>query len=211
MPNACTQCHKDRQNQWAAAEILKRYPEPKHGFQDFTDAFWLADQGDPRAAYPLIQVAANPAESAIARASALSRIARQPTREGMAVAMAALKDASPLVRRAALEVIEQLPPLERRSALPLLSDPSRIVRMQAAHALAPLAADAIARGAEVVSPRGERFTKDNIGERLNLRDFMDTMRGSGMVGGGPPPLSNSDRQAFANVLDRYLARMPDSP
>jgi uncharacterized protein YaiI (UPF0178 family) len=71
----------------------------------------------------------------------------------------------------------------------------------------PLAADAIKRGAEVVSSRGERFTDDNIGERLNMRDFMDTMRSSGMVGGGPPPLSNSDRQAFANVLDRYLARL----
>jgi uncharacterized protein YaiI (UPF0178 family) len=73
----------------------------------------------------------------------------------------------------------------------------------------PLAADAIKRGAEVVSSRGERFTRDNIGERLNMRDFMDTMRSSGMVGGGPPPLSNSDRQAFANVLDRYLARIGD--
>jgi Flp pilus assembly protein TadD/cytochrome c553 len=179
VPNACTQCHKDRQNQWAAAEILKRYPEPKHGFQDFTDAFWLADQGDPRAAYPLIQVAANPAESAIARASALSRIARQPTREGMAVAMAALKDASPLVRRAALEVIEQLPPLERRSALPLLSDPSRIVRMQAAHALAPLAADAIGDEHRSAFERAssefvaaERFNADRPENRSNLGGYL---------------------------------------
>jgi uncharacterized protein YaiI (UPF0178 family) len=70
----------------------------------------------------------------------------------------------------------------------------------------PLASDALKRGAEVVSPRGERFTEHNIGERLNMRDFMDTMRSSGLTGGGPPPLDNSDRQAFANVLDRFLAR-----
>jgi len=70
----------------------------------------------------------------------------------------------------------------------------------------PLAADAIARGAQAVSPRGERFTPDNIRERLNIRDFMDTMRASGLGNGGPPPLSNTDRQAFANVLDSYLAR-----
>jgi len=70
----------------------------------------------------------------------------------------------------------------------------------------PLAADAIARGAQAVSPRGERFTPDNIRERLNIRDFMDTMRASGLGSGGPPPLSNTDRQAFANVLDSYLAR-----
>lgn len=70
----------------------------------------------------------------------------------------------------------------------------------------PLAADAIARQAEVVSPRGERFTPDNIRERLTMRDFMDTMRSSGLTSGGPPPLSPTDRQAFANALDSYLAR-----
>lgn len=70
----------------------------------------------------------------------------------------------------------------------------------------PLAAEAIAKAAEVISPRGERFTKNNIGERLNMRDFMDTMRSSGLAGGGPPPLSAADRQAFANALDTYLAR-----
>ena len=71
----------------------------------------------------------------------------------------------------------------------------------------PLAADAIGRGAQAVSPRGERFTPDNIRERLTMRDFMDTLRTSGLAGGGPPPLSAADRQAFANVLDGYLARI----
>ena len=70
----------------------------------------------------------------------------------------------------------------------------------------PLAADAIARHAEVVSPRGERFTPDNIRERLTMRDFMDTLRSSGLTSGGPPPLSPTDRQTFGNALDSYLAR-----
>lgn len=70
----------------------------------------------------------------------------------------------------------------------------------------PLAAQAIERGAEAVSPRGERFTPDNIRERLTMRDLMDTLRGSGLATGGPPPLSAGDRQAFANALDRYLSR-----
>ena len=69
----------------------------------------------------------------------------------------------------------------------------------------PLAAAVIERQAHALSPRGERFTPDNIRERLNLRDFMDTMRSSGFTGGGPAPLSASDRQAFANGLDSYLA------
>lgn len=70
----------------------------------------------------------------------------------------------------------------------------------------PLAADAIAKQAEVVSPRGERFTPDNIRERLTMRDFMDTMRSSGVQMGGPAAFSQRDRQAFANQLDRFLAR-----
>ena len=70
----------------------------------------------------------------------------------------------------------------------------------------PLAAEVVEKRAHALSPRGERFTPDNIRERLNMRDFMDTMRSSGFTGGGPPPLSATDRQAFANGLDSYLAK-----
>ena len=68
----------------------------------------------------------------------------------------------------------------------------------------PLANEAIAKGSEVISPRGERLTSDNIGERLALRNFMDELRGSGGVTGGPAPFNATDRQAFANALDRLL-------
>jgi uncharacterized protein YaiI (UPF0178 family) len=70
----------------------------------------------------------------------------------------------------------------------------------------PLAAEAIEKGAHVLSARGERLTADNIKPRLNMRDFMDTMRSSGMQSGGPPPLNNQDKQRFANELDRLLAK-----
>jgi hypothetical protein len=70
----------------------------------------------------------------------------------------------------------------------------------------PLAAAVIARGAHALNPRGELYTKDNIRERLNMRDFLDTLRGSGIQSGGPPALAHSDRQAFANQLDRLLHR-----
>jgi uncharacterized protein YaiI (UPF0178 family) len=70
----------------------------------------------------------------------------------------------------------------------------------------PLAAEVIARHGEALSPRGERFTPDNIRERLNIRDFMDTLRASGLASGGAAALSAADRQAFANALDSYLAR-----
>ena len=69
----------------------------------------------------------------------------------------------------------------------------------------PLAADVIEKGGHALSPRGERYTVDNIKARLNIRDFLDTMRGSGIDTGGPPPLSQGDRKSFADHLDRLLA------
>ena len=68
----------------------------------------------------------------------------------------------------------------------------------------PLAAEVIAKNALALSPRGELFNKANISARLNMRDFMDTLRGSGVQGGGPPPLGQRDRQTFANHLARIF-------
>ena len=68
----------------------------------------------------------------------------------------------------------------------------------------PLAAEVIDLGAIALNPRGELYTTANIRSRLNMRDFMDTMRASGVQTGGPPALSQADKQAFANNLDRIL-------
>ena len=70
----------------------------------------------------------------------------------------------------------------------------------------PLAAEVIARGCLALNPRGELYSEDNIRQRLNMRDFMDTLRSSGVDTGGPASLSQSDRRAFANQLDRLLAK-----
>lgn len=69
----------------------------------------------------------------------------------------------------------------------------------------PLAAEVIANDAHALSPRGEKFTKGNIGARLNMRDFLDTMRSSGEHTGGPTAFSNADKKQFADQLDRILA------
>ncbi len=69
----------------------------------------------------------------------------------------------------------------------------------------PLAAEVIEKGGHALNPRGELYSQDNIRARLNMRDFMDTLRASGIHTGGPPTISHSDRQAFANNLDRFLA------
>ncbi|OED44856.1 hypothetical protein ACH42_06515 [Endozoicomonas sp. (ex Bugula neritina AB1)] len=68
----------------------------------------------------------------------------------------------------------------------------------------PLAAEVIEKGGMVLSSRGERFSENNIRQRLNIRDFLDTMRSSGVDTGGPAALSQNDRKEFASQLDKIL-------
>lgn len=70
----------------------------------------------------------------------------------------------------------------------------------------PLAADVISQGGHALNPRGEFYSKENIEERLTMRNFMDQLRESGVQTGGPGTLNKKDRQSFANQLDRFLAR-----
>lgn len=70
----------------------------------------------------------------------------------------------------------------------------------------PLAAEAIEKGGTVLSPRGELYTENNIRARLSMRNFMETLRSSGVDTGGPPALNQSDRKEFANQLDRLLSK-----
>jgi len=70
----------------------------------------------------------------------------------------------------------------------------------------PLAAEVIEKGGFALNPRGELYTADNIRERLNIRDFMDSLRTSGVDTGGPPVLNQNDRRSFANQLDKLLTR-----
>lgn len=70
----------------------------------------------------------------------------------------------------------------------------------------PLASEVMNKGAQALNPRGELYTENSIRQRLNMRDFMDTLRSSGVQTGGPPPLGQRERQEFANNLDRILAK-----
>jgi uncharacterized protein YaiI (UPF0178 family) len=87
----------------------------------------------------------------------------------------------------------------------------RIVELAAAGDLVvtadiPLAADVVTKGAEAIDPRGGLYTQTNIGERLVVRNMLDQLRGSGHIGGGPSNFGPKDRQAFANQLDRWMAK-----
>ncbi|NOY63577.1 MAG: YaiI/YqxD family protein [Gammaproteobacteria bacterium] len=70
----------------------------------------------------------------------------------------------------------------------------------------PLAAEVIEKGGRALNPRGELYSEDNIKARLNMRDFMETLRASGIESGGPPALNQSDRKSFANHLDSLLSK-----
>ena len=110
-------------------------------------------------------------------------------------------------------------PLPKRANIHALQVPAgfdiadnEIVRRVSANDLVitsdiPLADEVIAKGALALSSRGELYTKDTIKARLNIRDFMDTMRSSGIQTGGPAALSQTERREFANHLDRFLAKM----
>ncbi|GAC1648911.1 MAG: hypothetical protein NVS4B3_05200 [Gemmatimonadaceae bacterium] len=71
----------------------------------------------------------------------------------------------------------------------------------------PLAAILVPKGVVVIDPRGEEHTAETIGERLSVRNFMEGLRGTGIETGGDASYSAGDKQAFANALDRALARV----
>lgn len=75
----------------------------------------------------------------------------------------------------------------------------------------PLAAEVVAEGCLALDPRGGLYTKENVRQRLAMRDFLDTLRGSGLDTGGPAPMDQADRRAFANQLDRLLAKADTPP
>ena len=70
----------------------------------------------------------------------------------------------------------------------------------------PLAARIVAKGAQALDPRGKIYDKSNIGQLLDMRNFMDEFRGSGVETGGPPSFGQKERFKFANELDRFIAQ-----
>jgi uncharacterized protein YaiI (UPF0178 family) len=71
----------------------------------------------------------------------------------------------------------------------------------------PLAHMLVRRGVTVINPRGERFTEENIGERLSIRDLMEHLRDSGEIMGGPSKFGDKEKRAFASSFDRELTRL----
>ena len=136
-PNACNACHTDRDAAWAAAAVSKHYGPDRKGYQTFGPAFHAADQGLPGAAAGLQKIIEDPQTSGIARASATARLRPLLTAATLPAIEAAAEDSDAMVRAAAMDAVLAAPPQERvRIAAGLIDDPSRIVRIKAARALA---------------------------------------------------------------------------
>jgi predicted CXXCH cytochrome family protein len=222
VPNACTRCHADRKPAWAAATIRTWYGRDAAGYQRFADAFHAAEIGAGAAA--LASIARDPIQPAIVRASALAQLpgalARSPA--GMDTVKQGLSDADPLVRRAAVTVLESLPP-DQRSALAtaLLSDPSRHVRIEAARVMAVVRPETLAPAARAAYERAaaefvavQRVNDDRPEARTNLGTYFATQ---GRVTAAETEfraalaLDPTFVPAYVNLADLYRAeqREPD--
>jgi len=136
-PNACNQCHAEKSAAWAVEALASWGAGTKHGAQTFAEAFHLADADAPGASAALARIVEDPSQSAMARASALHRLGRNSDASALAFAKGALADKEPMVRAAAIEALANADAQTKKEALaPLLSDPTRLVRMDAARALA---------------------------------------------------------------------------
>jgi len=141
VPNACNRCHANRDARWAANQVQTWYGKQAgaNDRQRFAGAFAADDRGTAGASEALAAVAADPVESAIVRASALARLSRYPGTAAFDAAKRSVGDFDPLVRLAALQILDVAPTPERLAlAVPLLRDSTRAVRQGAAWVLAPV-------------------------------------------------------------------------
>ncbi|MDI4237317.1 multiheme c-type cytochrome [Bradyrhizobium sp. Arg237L] len=136
-PNACNNCHGDKSAQWAADAIERWHGPVRKGFQNYAEAFQASWTDRADAATLLAVVAASPTAPSIARASALSELHSRVSPANIELARKGLADPDPMVRVAALDMLDGLPG-ERIWPLvsPLLADPSRGVRIRAVSILA---------------------------------------------------------------------------
>ena len=179
VPNPCNQCHRNRSAQWAAAQIKGWSPRAPSGNQGFAEALFAATRSAPGAAGLLREVISDPAQPAIARASALGWLDRYRGAADADLLHEALRDPSPLVRLGAIGAMAGESPEQRqRWLLPLTSDPARSVRIDAAAELAgvPLDEASAAERAAVAAATSEyvaaqQFNADRPDAHVNLGDY----------------------------------------
>jgi len=185
-PDACTGCHVDRGSEWAADAVRAWYPQPNPGFQAFAETFAAADAGDGRAYESLVALAEDLSQPPIVRASALWRLSQTPRVSMLGAVRKGLGDPDANLRAAAVGTLSGVDPgLQRELLAPLLDDPVRLVRIEAARALAGPAEAQLAEGqrqqfdaalAEYIA--AQRFNADRPEAHVNLGS-LHAVRGQG--------------------------------
>jgi predicted CXXCH cytochrome family protein len=178
-PNACNDCHRDKKPDWAASAVEQWFGPTRKGFQNYAEAFSASRNGNADSAALLAAVATNPATPAIARASALSELHSRVSPANIELARAGVADPDPLVRMAALDMLEGIAGSRIWPIVsPLLSDSSRGVRIRAASVLADVSTpnqpandrEAFSRAAaEYVA--AQRYNSDRPEARSALGNF----------------------------------------
>jgi len=213
-PNACTNCHTNRDARWAARSVRVWYgPEP-HGYQRFAQSFASADAGAAGAQSLLAVLAGDDNQPAIARATALAELSGASTPEAFAAIATGVRDPSPVVRLAALRPLEQVAPPQRvQLAGSLLADSTRTVRIAAARLLAGIPPSLMSleqysafqrASAEFID--AQRQNADRAESRANLGTFLALL---GDMTSGETELKSAIRldarfvPAYVNLADLY--------
>jgi len=178
-PNACTACHTDKPAKWAADQVRIWLGRDARGYQTFAPALAAARNSAPDAEARLLAVLDDPAQPAVARATAAAELSAWLSPASLQALARALNDPDPQVRNGALTGIEPLPlPQRWQLAAPLLHDPVRVVRIEAAGMLAGVPAERITAeqradldraGAEYLA--AQRQNADTPEGQTNLGNF----------------------------------------
>ena len=185
-PNACNTCHSKQTAAWAALKVREWNPKPLSGFQQFADSFHSIGKGETQAVPSLQALAADTAQPAIVRASAIERLAPMLNVSVIDTMLRGLNDSDAQVRLASVNALASLPPDERRRYLArMLSDPVRAVRTATARALAGVAENGM--------PSAERSAFDSA-----LKDYITTLE------------YNADRPESQLSLGNLLSARGDS-
>ncbi|HEV8211797.1 MAG TPA: multiheme c-type cytochrome, partial [Vicinamibacterales bacterium] len=220
VPNACAACHASRPASWAAAQVAmwRGGDTTVHGYQRFADAFAASEHGSAGAQSLLRALANDPTQPAIARATALSRLAAPADRASLTAVATGLDAADPLLRLAALRPLLMLPPQQRAQLVaPRLSDSLRTVRIDAAgmHPGKAWVTDsyqssALSRAAQEFVA-AQRYNADRADARANLGTFLAVQ---GDVSGAASELLAAIQRdpffipAYANLADVYRTQGP---
>jgi predicted CXXCH cytochrome family protein len=220
-PNACNNCHSDRDARWATAQVKQWYGHAPQGYQQFAGAFAAANAGAPDAQAQLRAIAADGAQPAIVRATALAQVDAALVKTSLDTLAAGVRDPSPLIRLAALQSLASAPPEARvQLAAPLLSDPLRAIRIEAASGLAPVPAAQLNAEQRVAFERAsaeyvasQRYNADRADARVNLGTFYanrdDTAKAEAEIKAAIA-LDSLFIPAYVNLADLYRAQGRDA-